>query len=231
MRHQFPGLAIADFEAAKQKHGSDVGAIVQALSAEQDGWMNVKDSKKKDGEVDKSKVLKVREVAATAAGGQPRPEGISRAPNNGAGRGAPRPPRPADASPRENTRTPRTDAPRADAPARTPREVEARPVTAPEARPPVRTPRQAAESPKAAAAAAAAAASTAPVLIKPAAAPVNKWGSGPTFAQREKDKLVAQQQQAAEEAKLEAARKAEELSKQQSANALAKQPQREVRAA
>ena len=224
MRTHFPNLQISEFEQAKQKHGNDAEGIVQALSAEFDGWLSVKTDKKKDVESEKSKTAMVdprRDRSAPAAGGQPRPEGISRgAPNNGAGRGVPRAPRPADAPPRESR------PPRADAPPR-PREAE-RPVTAPDARPAARTPRQPTESsPKAAAAAAAAA----PVAVKVSSAIVNKWGSGPTLAQQEKDKVAAAERALVEQAQAaEAERKAQELRERlqlQQAQALAKQQQQQ----
>lgn len=216
LKDQFDGLTLADYEDAKQKHGHDAEALVLALSSQTDGWNTVKDSKKKDADAEKSKALKGRDPAASAAGSQVRPEGISRgAPNNGAGRGVPRTPRPADAPPRES-RPPRTDAP-----PRT-REVEPRPAAASDARP--RTPRQPTELPKSSAAAAAAAAS-APVPIKPStSAPVNQWKSAQqTLAQQEKSKLAAAQQREAEEQAKILSEK--EVAKQQQTNVQAKQPQ------
>jgi hypothetical protein len=226
LRTMFPHLQVSDFEIAKQKHGSDSAVLVQALSAEFDGWENVKDKKKDAADAEKSKAALVdvrRDRSAPSAVG-PRPEGIARAPNNGAGRGVPRPPRPADATPRE----PRP--PRADAPPRPPRESE-RPSTAPaDARPAPRTPRQPTESSPGKAAAAAAAAA-APVVIKAAGVPVNKWGSGPTLAQQEKDKAAAAERAVVEQAQAaEAERKAQELRERQmlqQQQALAKQQQQQ----
>jgi hypothetical protein len=228
MKDQFDGLTLEVYEREKQKHGNDHEAFVQALSAETDGWNTVKDSKKKDAEVEKSKAVKGRDAAAPAAGGQSRPEGISRAPNNGAGRGAPRP-RPADAPARE-TRPPRVDS----TAVRTPREVEARPATAPDSRPALRTPRLNSDAPKAAASPAA----SAPVVIKTASAPaviktpaptVNKWQVGPSFVQQEKDKKLAKQAADEAQAQKEAALKAEdaEKEKRQQAIAMAKQQQQQ----
>jgi hypothetical protein len=68
---------MADYEDAKQKYGHDAEALVLTLSSQTDGWNTVKDSKKKDADAEKSKALKSRDAAATAAGSQVRPEGIS----------------------------------------------------------------------------------------------------------------------------------------------------------